>query len=188
VKIYTKTGDGGETALFGGGRVAKDHPRVEAYGSVDELNAVLGWAVTKVATSEIRDRLRVVQHDLFALGAELATPPGEEGRRRPETPPLPVARIGEMESWIDASTEEVGPLKNFILPGGAEGAAALHLGRTVCRRVERAVAPLVREGEAEPEVLRYLNRLSDALFALARLENHRAGVDDVVWRKDGAGA
>ncbi len=182
MKIYTRTGDTGDTALFGGGRVAKSHARIEALGAVDELNAAIGWAVTQVAKGPNRDRLEALQHELFALGAELATP-ADTARARPSTPAIGDERAVAMESWIDEMDEELPALKAFVLPGGAPGAASLHLARTVCRRAERAV---VRLGEAEPvrgTVVAYLNRLSDLLFTLARWENRRAGVGDVEWRK-----
>lgn len=185
MKIYTRTGDGGDTALFGGGRVAKHHVRVEAYGTVDELNAVIGWCVVEVADASIRERLQALQHDLFALGAELATPPARERRTRPETPPLPTARIASMETWIDEADNELSPLRAFVLPGGTPGAAALHVARTVCRRAERAVVALAEADEVAEGVVAYLNRLSDLLFTFARLENARAGVADVEWRKAG---
>jgi cob(I)alamin adenosyltransferase len=175
MRIYTRTGDSGETSLFGGGRVPKDHPRVTACGTVDELNAVLGWAMTVVGESRTADRLRLVQNDLFALGAVLATPPASEGRPVPKgVPELPTVRVGEMEAWMDAANEELPELRAFILPGGTPGAAALHVARTLCRRAER-------EG-----TLAYLNRLSDLLFTLARVENHCAGVADVEWRSGSA--
>jgi len=185
MKIYTRTGDSGETALFGGGRVSKDHARVEAYGTVDELNAVIGWVVTQVDDMGISDKLELLQHDLFALGSDLATPEPPEGRKRPETPALPTHRVAEMEAWIDAADEELPELRAFVLPGGTKGAAALHVGRTICRRAERAVVRL-GEGEGIAEVVvPYLNRLSDLLFTFARLDNHRAGLGDVEWRKPG---
>jgi len=189
MKIYTRTGDDGETALFGGGRVPKDHLRVEAYGTVDELNAALGRAVREVEVAESRERLGLLQHDLFAIGSHLATPPPAEGRRAPELPPLPEPRIEEMEAWMDAAETELPPLRAFILPGGSEGAAELHLARTICRRAERSLLPLLRDGAGavEPGVsfaLRYLNRLSDLLFVLARLENVRTGVVEVEWKKE----
>jgi cob(I)alamin adenosyltransferase len=184
VKIYTKTGDRGETALFGGGRVSKAHPRVEAYGTVDELNSFLGQALCAMAPSDFRDFLARIQHDLFTLGSALATPPPGGGRRKPVTPELPVGRIPEMEAWIDAATEAVEPLRNFILPGGCAGAAALHVARTVCRRAERSVIALAASEVVEEEIVVYLNRLSDLLFSLARLENHRAGTPDVIWKKE----
>ena len=183
MKIYTRGGDEGETSLFGAGRVGKGHPRVEAMGAVDELNAMIGWAVTQLGAGPSRDGLEALQHDLFALGAELATPAPREGRARPSTPPLPGARVPEMERWIDEAAAELPELQAFVLPGGSPPAAALHLARTVCRRAERAVVRL-SESEAVAEVvLVYLNRLSDLLFMLARLENHRAGTGDVEWRK-----
>ncbi len=183
MKIYTRTGDEGETALFGGARVSKHHVRVEAYGNVDELGATVGWALSQLADASIRERLEALQHDLFTLGSELATPPAREGRSRPPTPPLPESRIGEMERWIDEADEELPALRDFVLSGGAPGAAALHLCRTVCRRAERSVVGLAEVAAVDGVVVRYLNRLSDLLFTLARLENHRAGVGDVKWRK-----
>jgi cob(I)alamin adenosyltransferase len=185
MKIYTKTGDRGTTALFGGGRVRKSHPRVAAYGSVDELSSALGWAISVTRDASLRERLALVQHDLFAIGADLARPPRSEGESHPEVPELPLFRIPEMEAWMDAAGEELEPLREFILPGGAPGAAALHVARTVCRRAEREVVALAEVELIDAEILRYLNRLSDLLFVFARLENARAGTPDVVWRKDG---
>ena len=181
MKIYTRTGDTGDTALFGGGRVPKDHPRVVAYGAVDELNSVLGWALTEIAPGATADRLARVQHDLFTLGSDLATPPARPGRRRPVTPPLPSARIAEMEGWMDEMDAQLPALERFILPGGAPAAAALHVARTVCRRAERAVVALGAAEAVAPDVVAYLNRLSDLLFVCARLENARAGRGDVPW-------
>jgi len=181
MKIYTRTGDEGETALFGGGRVSKAEVRVQAYGEVDELNACLGWAITQVASEPIRDRLQQVQHDLFVVGAHLATPEPRPGRRRPETPALPGARVAQMEAWMDEAERELPALTAFVLPGGTPGAAALHMARTVCRRAERGVVALAAAEPVDGEVLQYLNRLSDLLFVFARLENHRAGSADVEW-------
>lgn len=183
MKIYTRTGDAGDTALFGGGRVSKDHHRVAAYGTVDELNAHVGWALATVEDEEIRGHLEVLQHDLFSIGANLASVPRQDGERHPHLPELPGERVPEMESWIDAATDEMEPLTQFILPGGTPGAASLHVARTLCRRAERAVVHLATLEPVEETVVIYLNRLSDLLFALARLENHRAGVPDVTWRK-----
>lgn len=183
MKIYTRGGDDGETSLFGAGRVGKGHPRVEAMGAVDELNATVGWVVTQLDAGPARERLETLQHDLFTLGAELATPAPAERRARPSTPPLPEARVVEMEAWIDEASEELPPLEAFVLPGGVPSAAALHLARTVCRRAERAVVRLAETDELPALLLVYLNRLSDLLFMLARLENHRAGRGDVEWRK-----
>lgn len=184
MKIYTRTGDKGTTGLLGGGRVRKSHPRVEAYGTVDELNSVVGWAAAKVADGEIRARLSLLQHDLFAMGAGLSVPPPRDAGKRPRVPDLPQERVAEMEAWMDAAEGELPPLREFVLPGGAAGAAALHVARTVCRRAERSVVALGEEEGVDEAVLIYLNRLSDLLFVLARLENVRAGRSDVVWRKE----
>lgn len=186
MKIYTRTGDGGETGLFGGGRVPKSHARIEAFGVLDELGAFVGHARAAVEVELVRDRLEAVQHDLFGLGANLATPEPAEGRKRPEIPSLPLHRVGEMEAWIDEVIGEVPPLENFVLSGGSPGAVALDLARTVCRRAERAAVTLSLEADVDPGVIQYLNRLSDTLFAFARLENHREGTGDVIWIKDGA--
>lgn len=184
MKIYTRTGDAGDTALFGGGRVSKDHHRVAAYGTVDELNACIGWAVATVAASDIREQLAQTQHDLFALGAILASAPPHEGRPRAKgVPEVPPGRVEEMEAWMDGAESELPPLRAFILPGGTPGAAALHLARTVCRRAERAVVHLATLEPVEESLVVYLNRLSDLLFTFARMENHRAGAGDVEWRK-----
>lgn len=182
-RIYTRTGDRGDTALFGGGRVPKSDARVEAYGTVDELNSVLGVALAGGLDGGISGRIERIQHDLFAIGSDLATPPPAPGRRRPETPDVPRERIAEMEAWIDEADRELPPLRSFVLPGGSPGAAALHLARTVCRRAERRVVHLAQSEEVHEDVVRYLNRLSDLLFTLARLENLRAGREDVAWRK-----
>lgn len=180
-RIYTRTGDRGQTGLFGGGRVLKADPRVEAYGEVDELNATLGWAATVVEDPAIRERLTSIQPDLLAIGAHLATPRPAEGRRAPPLPPLPAGRIEEFERWIDEAGAELPELHAFILPGGSPGAAALHLARTVCRRAERRVVELDSVESIEPSVIVYLNRLSDLLFQLARLANQRAGAMDILW-------
>lgn len=179
-RIYTRTGDAGETGLFGGGRVPKDAVRVEAYGAVDELNAVIGLALAGVDDPEIADRLRLVQADLFALGAHLATPDAASPAAA-HLPPLPHERIAAMEQWIDASDDELPPLRAFILPGGQGGGAALHFARTVCRRAERRTVTLAATQAVDAGVVVYLNRLSDLLFALARLATHRAGGSDSTW-------
>ena len=183
MKIYTRTGDGGETGLFGGGRVPKDHPRVEAYGTVDELSSSLGNALSALSAPDSEERLTRIQEDLFAIGATLATPPAREGRKRPEVPALPVERIAEMEAWMDEADAALPPLSHFILPGGSPGAAALHVSRAVCRRAERTVVRLAREEDVDEGIVRYLNRLADLLFVLARVENAAAGVPDVQWEK-----
>jgi cob(I)alamin adenosyltransferase len=192
LKIYTKTGDRGETGLFGGQRVPKDHARVEAYGDVDELNSVLGIAVSKLAAAgqtAMAEALLAVQSDLFTVGANLATPAPEDGGRETSyIPVLPEGRVGELEAWIDAAETELEPLKSFVLPGGTGPAAYLHLARTVCRRAERRVVSLSHQAEVGAEWITYLNRLSDLLFTLARLANRRAGVDDVPWQPNPRGA
>ena len=181
MKIYTRTGDQGQTGLFGGGRVHKDHPRVEAYGTVDELNAHLGWAASVVSDAELKERLERLQGDLFVIGSILATPELDETRTKPKVPELPADQVAVMEGWIDDAMEEVEPLRHFILPGGTVGASALHVARTVCRRAERTVVVLSHEQPIDEGVVVYLNRLSDLLFAWARLENHRAGKADNRW-------
>jgi cob(I)alamin adenosyltransferase len=182
VKIYTRTGDRGETGLFGGGRVPKDDLRVEAYGAVDELNSSLGVVLTWLDhdTAAWRAPLRRIQSDLFTVGAILATPEGAMTESR--VPKLEAARVAEMEAWIDELDEELAPLKAFILPGGSVLAAGLHFARAVCRRVERRVVTLSKSVKVDPEIVRYLNRLSDLLFTLARAANARAGEPDVEWK------
>lgn len=179
-RIYTKTGDAGETGLFGGARVKKSSARVGAYGDVDELNAVLGWAVTQVGDVETIDRIHRIQKDLFFIGAHLATAQ-RENRPLPQLPTLPLERAAEMETWIDAAEDEMPELRAFILPGGSAGGAALHLARTVCRRAERCVAGLAAIEPVDAYILLYLNRLSDLLFDLARLVNHRTGAPETKW-------
>ncbi len=183
MKIYTRTGDNGDTTLFRGGRVSKDHLRVAAYGTVDELNAVLGWAASVVGEGETHDRLCLIQNDLFAVGAVLATVPAAGEPASPKgVPALPTGRVAEMEAWMDAAEEELPELRAFILPGGSAASGALHMARTVCRRAERAVVSVAAAEDVDEAVVVYLNRLSDLLFTLARLENHRTGVPDAEWR------
>lgn len=178
MKIYTKTGDAGETGLFGGGRVPKDSPRVTAYGEVDELNATLG--VARAGGLGALDGLcETLQHQLFTVGAVLATPQGSKADAH--IPHVKPAWIEDMEAAMDALDAELPKMTHFILPGGTPGSAALHLARTVCRRAERTVVPLVRVGTVDGAVMRFLNRLSDLLFMMARAVNHRAGVEDVKW-------
>lgn len=191
MKIYTKTGDDGTTGLIGGQRVSKDHGRIDAYGTVDELNAALGLAVVVArtggaTTAELTGLLTTVQNELFAVGSWLATPPGS-----PYAASLPPVRrewAERLESEIDSSTQQMEKLTQFILPGGTELAARLHLARTVARRAERGVVTLMRVEPLEEErmllILTYLNRLSDWLFVHSRLANHLTGVGDVVWVKN----
>jgi cob(I)alamin adenosyltransferase len=181
VKIYTRTGDTGDTGLFGGGRVAKDDPRVEAYGDVDELNAVLGMARAVEVMPRIDEVLVPVQRDLFAIGALLATPDLEKMAQHLEKARIDKERIAQLERLIDDADAELEPLRSFILPGGSPKAAALHVARTVCRRAERRVVSLQRTIEIPSLVVIYLNRLSDLLFTLARLANRRAGAGEVTW-------
>lgn len=181
MKIYTKTGDRGDTGLFGGGRVPKSHPRVAAYGDVDELNAVLGLVIATEPLPRIDDVLLPIQRDLFAIGALLATPNQEKMRQHLEKAQIDDSRISELERAIDAGDDELEPLRSFILPGGTQKAAALHVGRTVCRRAERSVVGLAAETEIPEIVVIYLNRLSDLLFTLARVANKRAGTSEVTW-------
>jgi len=182
MKIYTKGGDSGETSLFGGVRVKKSAPRVCAYGEVDELNSVLGVAITEIAEDDLHVMLRVIQSSLFDLGGELATPQVDERADRGKGVPRVSERdIVELEGWIDALETELTPLRNFVLPGGAKGAALLHLGRTVCRRAERNVIALATHERVAPLVVKYLNRLSDLLFVMARVVNRRADVEEPQW-------
>lgn len=180
MKIYTRRGDSGETDLIGSGRVAKDDLRVEAYGAVDELNAAAGICASATSHEDARTTLQTIQRTLFSLGAFFATPEerhrGEYGMSAPEK-----AEIEFLEERIDAWEAELPPLRRFVLPGGHPAAAAFHVARTVCRRAERRVVSLSRAAEIDAGALRYINRLSDLLFVMARLENHRAGVADVEW-------
>ncbi len=181
MKIYTRTGDTGETGLFDGTRVPKDHPRVAAYGDVDELNAVLGATRAFLEDREIADILTAIQRDLFAVGAQLADPKFGEKKRK-EKAQMTETRVKELEVIIDRCEAELPPLKRFILPGGSGTGALLHLSRTVCRRAERRIVALKSQGIAVPAVLiMYMNRLSDLLFVLARLTNHRQQVEEIPW-------
>ena len=181
MKIYTRTGDAGTTGLFGGGRVAKDDLRVEAYGDVDELNAVLGMARSIEMMPRVDEVLVPIQRDLFAIGALLATPDREKMAQHLAKARIDDERIAELEQAIDDGEEELEPLTAFIIPGGTAKAAALHVARTVCRRAERHVVRLQHQVELPTVAVVYLNRLSDLLFTLARLANRRAGAGEVTW-------
>lgn len=181
MKIYTKTGDAGTTGLFGGGRVPKDDSRVDAYGDVDELNAVLGAARATGPMPRVDEVLVAVQRDLFAIGALLATPNLEKMHDHLAKARIDDARITELEHAIDACDSELDTLKAFIIPGGTPKAAALHVARTVCRRAERKVVHLGQSVELPTLTVVYLNRLSDLLFSLARVANSRAGAGEVTW-------
>lgn len=180
MRIYTRKGDSGETGLIGGPRVSKTHPRVEAYGDVDELNAAVGLALAMVSDPLVRERLASVQPDLFVIGARLAEAEARRGRGK-ALPELPDSRIRTLESWIDDATAGLPELRAFILPGGTPGGAAIHLARTICRRAERRVVALAAQETVDDWILAYMNRLSDLLFVLARLENHRAGSPEIEW-------
>jgi cob(I)alamin adenosyltransferase len=180
MKIYTRRGDGGETDLFGSGRVAKDAPRVEAYGAVDELNAALGTCAADGDAGTLRDVVQAIQRELFSLGAYLATPDARHRESMGMREPADEA-IDSLEAQIDAFEKELPPLERFVLPGGTPLAAAFHVARTTCRRAERIAVSLDRAERLAPSAIRYLNRLSDLLFVLARVANRRAGVPDVEW-------
>ena len=180
MRIYTRTGDEGDTGLFGGGRVPKTHPRVEAYGDVDELNAAIGLARAIEQMPRVDEVLVTLQRDLFAIGALLATPDLDKMKRHLEKASIDDRRIAELEHAIDDGDRELEPLKSFILPGGTAKAAALHVARTVCRRAERRVISLTDENIPQIVIV-YLNRLSDLLFTLARVASRRAGAGEVTW-------
>jgi len=173
--IYTRAGDRGETSLFGGQRVAKDHPRVATYGALDELNSALGVALAFLRQRRVAALLRQVQADLFQLGAELASPGSDRFR-------LPVERVSWLEQAIDEYDARVEPLKSFVLPGGAPAASFLHLARALCRRAEREAVALSRQEGGAPHGLPYLNRLSDLLFVLARYVNKAEGRQETPWQ------
>ncbi|HKV75671.1 MAG TPA: cob(I)yrinic acid a,c-diamide adenosyltransferase, partial [Gemmatimonadales bacterium] len=180
-RIYTRTGDKGETGLFGGGRVPKDHPRVSAYGDVDELNSAIGVARAAAPAAFFDELLQSIQRDLFSIGGHLATPDPDKVKKALEKAELSAGRIDEFERAMDAADRELPPLRAFVLPAGTAKAAALHLARTICRRAERNLVRLSHETVVPELFVIYLNRLSDLLFTLARLANHRAGSGDVTW-------
>lgn len=179
-RIYTKTGDEGTTGLGGGRRVPKDDARVAAYGTVDETNALIGVALASGLDPELAAALTAIQNELFDLGADLSWP--SDDPRRGRIPTVRADQVERLEARIDRCNAELEPLANFLLPGGSSGAAALHVARTACRRAEREVVTLARTESVGPHVLPYLNRLSDLLFVMARLENHRRGVAEPLWQ------
>ena len=183
MKIYTRTGDRGETSLLGGRRVKKNERRVEAYGSVDELNAHVGWARTHLAHLPVEDEMREIQSDLFTLGADLATPP--DAATAAVAARISEDRVKRLETLIDRWEAEMAPLRNFILPGGSPGAAALQVCRAVCRRAERYVVRLSGSEPVNPQTIVYLNRLSDLFFVLSRWVNTRDGVPESIWKGTG---
>ncbi len=180
MKIYTKTGDKGETGLFGGERVAKDSQRIEAYGTVDELNSFIGLAVTEIKDDKIKDLLLKIQNMLFTVGSDLATPELGEGKKL-QIVRTPESYISEAEKAIDDFNGKLEELKNFILPGGSKGAAHLHVCRTICRRAERSAVRLNNTVQIGKNIVIFLNRLSDLFFVLARYENSVCDIPDVKW-------
>ncbi|MBI1937358.1 MAG: cob(I)yrinic acid a,c-diamide adenosyltransferase [Ignavibacteriales bacterium] len=180
MKIYTKTGDEGKTSLFGGKRVWKDDLRLHAYGTIDELNSVLGIASGEIKSEELREIIGSIQNDLFTLGSDLATPLGKD------TKDFAIPRVDEnfifrLEKFIDNYDNRLPELKNFILPGGTKGASYLHFARTICRRAERETVALGKSVDIGDKIVIYLNRLSDLLFVLARYDNSRNGTPDIHW-------
>ncbi|MDE2314169.1 MAG: cob(I)yrinic acid a,c-diamide adenosyltransferase [Elusimicrobia bacterium] len=185
MKIYTRTGDKGETGLWGGARVPKNNRRVAAYGDVDELNCALGAALAEIEPQEnlrdLRGELRRIQEELFVIGAVLASPPDIKKSASSRTPALDAGAAKRLESAIDSMTAVLEPLSNFILPGGGKAGAALHWARAVCRRAERSAVALASDEAVGSEVLVYLNRLSDYLFIAARWTNHQSGKTETLW-------
>jgi len=178
-KIYTRGGDDGSTSLAGGQRVPKNACRIEAYGTVDELNSQIGVALAAGLEAGIATALGVIQNELFHLGADLSTL--EEDKKKRPGPRIEPRHVDSLEALLDEWTPRLGPLENFILPAGSAGAAALHVARTVCRRAERLVVTLAEQEPAAPEALRYMNRLSDLLFVMARRQNDHDCVPDTLW-------
>lgn len=181
MKIYTRTGDAGQTGLYGGGRVRKNDLRIAAYGTVDELNAMLGVCRSADLPPALDEPLARLQHEMFALGAELASP----GDAAPGSILLDDADVSAAEEAIDWFEQHLEPLKTFVLPGGTRASAALHVARAVCRRAERDVCALAEVAPVRTTVLQYLNRVGDLLFVLARYANHAVGTPDVLWEKKG---
>jgi cob(I)alamin adenosyltransferase len=177
MKIYTKKGDQGQTSLFGGTKVMKNEARIEAYGTVDELNSVIGVVLTHPLTEVGKKILQDIQHQLFILGADLAT----QQTKKTKIERIGNSEIEQIENWIDQLDEKLEPLMNFILPGGTHAGSSLHMARTVCRRAERKTVTLKQKEPISDECIIYLNRLSDLLFMMARYENSEAGVEETPW-------
>lgn len=175
MRIYTKFGDKGSTALLGGSVVSKNDLRVVAYGGIDELNAALGVVIAESDNLEIVDFLRKIQSDLFVIGAELSS-------KGMKSKPISPARVGDLENEIDRIDPILMPLRNFVLPGGCKTASLLHLARTICRRAERDVVALSQKESVNPDIIMYINRLSDLLFMQARLANHGEKVEEIIWK------
>ncbi len=186
MKIYTKTGDKGETSLFGGERVKKDDPRIEAYGTVDELNSAIGLAISflPISQADLQEILLTVQHHLLDIGSELSSLSDKKSRSKAKVPEVTAKKVTWLEKHIDTLDKDLTQLTQFILPGGTQAASALHLARTICRRAERKVITLSAEHETNSELIRYLNRLSDFLFTAARFTNVKSGNGDVSWKAD----
>jgi cob(I)alamin adenosyltransferase len=178
-KVYTRTGDDGTTALGPGQRVRKDSARIEAYGTVDELNSAIGVAIAAGLDERLSGALFSIQNDLFHLGSDLCIP--EADKERMPGPRVEARHVDALEALMDELSAELPPLENFVLPGGSPGASALHLARAICRRAERLVVALSRTEKVGEHTIRYLNRLSDALFVMARFENKSRGVEDILW-------
>jgi cob(I)alamin adenosyltransferase len=178
-RVYTRAGDEGTTSLGGGQRVSKSAPRIVAYGTVDELNSQIGVALAGDLVADLAEPLQRIQNELFHLGADLCILEADKGRR--PGPQIEERHVAALEELMDRLSEELEPLENFILPGGSAGAAQLHVARGVCRRAERQVVALAEQEKVGPCTVKYLNRLSDALFVMARYENHRRGVEDILW-------
>jgi len=183
MKIYTKTRDTGDTGLFGGARVSKASPRVDAYGEVDELNSAVGWARVAVSNLDLDALLNQIQNDLFEVGAELGST--DDRKKKSAMPLIAEPQVEALERAIDEYEEGPPALTSFVLPGGSEGAARFHLARCVCRRAERSLVALGAQENLRGELFRYVNRLSDLLFVLARDANHVAGVEDIPWKGQG---
>ena len=175
MRIYTKFGDKGSTQLLGGAVVPKNDPRVDAYGSVDELNTLLGIVLAFTDSEELKESLTRIQNDLFVIGAELAS----KGAR---TRPIPPSRVAELEAEIDRMWGQMPPLQNFILPGGTKTASLLHHARTVCRRAERSIIALSQKEPLNPDIIIYVNRVGDLLFTQARYDNYSKKIPEVVWK------
>jgi cob(I)alamin adenosyltransferase len=181
MKIYTKGGDKGETGLFGGERVSKDSIRIEAYGTVDELNSFIGLLLTEIIDGDVKILLNRIQNLLFILGSDLAAPDDEKNRKH-NIPRISKSHYEELEKEIDKYDEKLEELRNFILPGGCKSSVLLHICRTICRRAERKTVSLQNEGKVSSEIIIFLNRLSDLFFVLARYENKISGIEDIKWQ------
>ena len=181
MKIYTKGGDKGETGLFGGERVPKDSIRIEAYGTIDELNSFIGLTIIEIKDQEVKELLNRIQNNLFTLGSDLAAPDNEKNKKH-NIPRIKESHFEEIEKEIDKFDSRMEELRNFILPGGCKSSALLHICRTICRRAERRVVTLSNGVNLNPEIIIFLNRLSDLFFVLARYENKISGIEDIKWQ------